>query len=414
MVEFDELIAPLSREQFLAEYWGKSFAHLPGRSGRFTSLLPWDALGAILEQHRLGPPRLRLSRNGKSLEAGLYMRTGLGGVPRLDSGKLMTCLAQGASMVIDYFDELAPPVNEVCAAVQDALHAGNYANLYAGWRDQNGFDLHWDPQDSIVLQVSGRKKWRIYSPTRSHPLQDDIEVPPRPTGAPFWEGILEDGDVIHIPRGWWHIAHPLNQASLHLTITAVPPHGVKLLGWIVGKLRRNAEIRMNVPHPRDKAACEAYIESLRAQIIAALDSEVLPKFWNEWEADIRARPRIRLPWGPYDQNSSLNAATQIRLMASNRLSFEIEDSGRIAKFRSSGTLWACPASLLPALAMLSNSKDVSFRTLCEKLQSKADIASLEKSINALAQAGILLLENVTRDHMQMKQPGDSRSGDQNC
>jgi hypothetical protein len=396
MIEFDELIAPLSRERFRAEYWGRSFAYLPGQSGRFTALVPWDVLSSILEQHRIGPPRLRLSQNGRSLEAHRYMVAGLGGQPRLDSGKLITCLAQGASMVLDYFDELASPVNGICAAVQAALQVGTYANLYAGWRDQHGFDLHWDAQDSIVLQVSGRKKWRIYSPTRLHPLQDDIEVPVRPAGAPFWEGILEDGDVIYIPRGWWHIAHPLNEPSLHLTITTVPPHGVNLLGWIVGKLRRNAEIRMNVPHLHDRVACDTYVETLREQILKTLDSEVLHKFWQEWEADIRGRPRIRLPWGPYDQNCPISAATEIRLTASNWLSFEIEEDGQIAKFRSSGTLWACPASLVPALGMLSNDKNVSFGALCQKLQSESDAPRLQKSVLALAQAGILLLENERR------------------
>ena len=38
-ITFDDIIAPLSRERFLSEYWNKSFLHLTGPKGRFTSLL---------------------------------------------------------------------------------------------------------------------------------------------------------------------------------------------------------------------------------------------------------------------------------------------------------------------------------------------------------------------------------------
>jgi len=38
MLEFDQVIAPLTRDQFLADYWSKSFLAAKGKAGRFSDL----------------------------------------------------------------------------------------------------------------------------------------------------------------------------------------------------------------------------------------------------------------------------------------------------------------------------------------------------------------------------------------
>jgi hypothetical protein len=67
MLEFDHVIAPLTRDQFFTDYWNKSFLAAKGAPGRFTDLLGWDELNAILEQHRLSPPRFRLTHEGRAI-----------------------------------------------------------------------------------------------------------------------------------------------------------------------------------------------------------------------------------------------------------------------------------------------------------------------------------------------------------
>ena len=52
MLEFDQVIAPLTRDQFLADYWSKSFLAAKGKAGRFSDLLGWDELNAILAYNR--------------------------------------------------------------------------------------------------------------------------------------------------------------------------------------------------------------------------------------------------------------------------------------------------------------------------------------------------------------------------
>jgi ribosomal protein L16 Arg81 hydroxylase len=48
MTEFDHVIAPLTPDQFLGEYWTRSFLVSKGKPGRFSDLLSWDELNTIL------------------------------------------------------------------------------------------------------------------------------------------------------------------------------------------------------------------------------------------------------------------------------------------------------------------------------------------------------------------------------
>ncbi|HEY1876738.1 MAG TPA: hypothetical protein VGG66_04680, partial [Rhizomicrobium sp.] len=73
MTGFDQVVAPLGTDAFLKNYWLKGFVHIPGPPGRFTDLLTWNELNAILEQHRLAPPRLKLYKDGQAIDPAQYL-----------------------------------------------------------------------------------------------------------------------------------------------------------------------------------------------------------------------------------------------------------------------------------------------------------------------------------------------------
>ncbi|HVW75952.1 MAG TPA: cupin domain-containing protein [Rhizomicrobium sp.] len=387
MVGFDQVVAPLGTDAFLQNYWLKNFVHIPGQAGRFTDLLGWDELNAILEQHRLTPPRLKLYRDGHPLDPAHYLTPAMFGVPRLDAGGLATGLAQGASLVLDDVQEVAPKVRDLIQSFQDVLRTDTFANLYASWHGQTAFHIHWDPQEAFVIQLAGKKHWRVYQPTRAHPLKNDIEPPPQPNGNPTWEGVLADGDTLYMPRGWWHEAFPLNEPSLHLTISLTPPTGMDYLGWVMSLLRRHPELRASLPD--GAARCE--IAKRIAQLVAdGLDHASLDDFLREWDANIRPNPHIRLPGAPYEQLAPIQEDSRIRLAALNRLSFT--QHGAHFEFRAAGRLWNVPASLKPALALLHNAHDLTLAELRKTLADPAASDDLVKSLSVLARAGVVLVQ----------------------
>jgi Cupin superfamily protein len=385
---FDQVVAPLGADAFLSNYWLKSFVHIPGRPGRFSELLGWDELNAILEQHRLAPPRLKLYKDGQPLDPAHYLTPSMFGVPRLDAGGLATSLAQGASLILDDAQEVAPRVRDLMQSFQDALGTDAFANLYAGWHSQKAFHLHWDPQEAFVIQLRGRKRWRVYQPTRLHPLKNDIEPPPQPGGAPAWEGVLEDGDTLYIPRGWWHEAFPLNEPSLHLTVSLTPPTALDYLGWVMSQLRQHPELRASLP--ADAPARGELAKKIPQLMAEALARAPLENFLHEWDANIRPNPHIRLPGAPYEQLAPLQADSRIRLASLHRLPFA--RNGAHFEFRAAGRLWSVPASLQPALAKLHNARASTLAELTAALSEPSAKDDLIKSLSVLARAGVVLVE----------------------
>src|SRR3569833_2415066 len=286
MLDFDSVIAPLSRDKFLRDHWNKAFVRMQGAADRFRGLFGWDELNAVLEQHRLTPPRILLYKNGQASDPARYITPPHLGTSRLDSGGLAVCLAEGATLILNDAQEISPKLRELMQLFQDALHTDTYANLYAGWHVQKAIDLHWDPQDSINLQLAGRKRWAVYKPTRLSPLEDDVEKPAPPTTDPVWEGVLKEGETLYIPRGWWQVVHPLNEPSQHLTVSLTPPKGIDLLGWAVSQLRLHVEVLADLLALK----CEAY-QAQALTILLTLVKEVLSDgsmsdFLRQWDGGI--------------------------------------------------------------------------------------------------------------------------------
>lgn len=391
MLEFDHIIAPMMRDRFLTDYWTKSFLVAKGTAGRFSDLLGWDELNAILEQHRLYPPRFRLTHEGRNIDPFRYTSPSADGTPRLNSGKLAACLAAGATLVLDCVDEMAPKVLQLASSFRDALHASTHVNLYAGWHSQKGLDLHFDTQEIMVLQVAGRKRWQVYRPTRVNPLPDDEEAPPRPVDPPVWDGMLEDGDMLYIPRGWWHVAFPVGEPSLHLTLATEPPLGTHLLAWLIGKLRLHEAVRAEVPWLNDAKGRTACLNALRPLLSEALTEEAIAEFRHEWEGVLQPLPHIRLPDMPYAQSETLGDTHRIRLAAAHHL--HVTRKGDSWEFKAHGMLWGgISPNLVPALEMLNDTKTVSFAELCIRLDGEPAKINLRKMLAALARAGVVLIE----------------------
>lgn len=70
-----------------------------------------------------------------------------------------------------------------------------------------GFAPHYDDIEAFVLQIEGRKRWRVYQP-----LNDDSTLPRYSSEnfkqselpTPMIDVVLEQGDLLYFPRGFIH------------------------------------------------------------------------------------------------------------------------------------------------------------------------------------------------------------------
>src|SRR5438874_9679074 len=100
----------------------------------------------------------------------------------------------------------------------------------------------------------------------------DIAPNVKPPQAPLWEAMLEDGDLLYMPRGWWHVAAPVDEPTLHLTLGVQNPTGADLLEWFAERLRMHEEVRRDLPCFEDEASRTAYLQSIHEILITSWDT----------------------------------------------------------------------------------------------------------------------------------------------
>jgi bifunctional lysine-specific demethylase and histidyl-hydroxylase NO66 len=92
-------------------------------------------------------------------------------------------------------------------------------NAYYTPRGSQGFAVHHDTHDVLVLQVAGEKRWLLYEPLLELPLKHQrYSAALGEHGEPTHDLVLRPGDTLYLPRGWLHQAETSASDSLHLTI----------------------------------------------------------------------------------------------------------------------------------------------------------------------------------------------------
>ncbi|MCA1630198.1 MAG: cupin domain-containing protein, partial [Acidobacteria bacterium] len=271
-------------------------------------------------------------------------------------------LRDGATLVLDAVEELHAPLTALAESLELAFRERVQINLYAGWRTSRGFDLHWDDHDVFILQVAGRKRWRVYGETRPSPVANDVEPAPKPTRDPLWEDTLEDGDLLYIPRGWWHVAFPLDEPTLHLTVGVHKRTGLDLLRWLSENLRASETFRRDLPRDASPTEQAAHVERLREELSARFDSDTLIEFFREQDANAEPRPRLSLPHSATTRLSLPAAGALVRLNAPRPLDFEV--SGDELSFSCNKKRWRFDARALTVLRALDERRECRVAELC--------------------------------------------------
>ncbi|MEA5360463.1 cupin domain-containing protein [Amycolatopsis sp., V23-08] len=384
-----DLVAPLEAGQFHSDVLGRAPRRFTGRPGRFASLLRWTDLDRVLRQHRLDFPRLRLALDGEVVPAHSYTemvqtrRTGL--VPRVLSAPFAERLRAGATLVLDSVNELVEPVGDLAARLEHDLRERVQVNLYAGWGTTHGFDVHWDDHDAFIIQIAGRKRWRLHGITRPAPLQRDVELPPRPEGEPLEDFLLEDGDVLYVPRGHWHDVSAVGEESLHLTIGFNPATGVDLVAWLADQVRADELFREDLPRfagPGDRTKRAA---QLRQQIAELMTDDLVDRFLSDRDAQAPAHPRIGLPWSATAGLLPPGDDFAVRLLAPRAA---LEDGEGTVALVAAGKRLVFAAIARPVLAALLDGSPHDVRVLAEAAPS-LDGVTLRALLGELVTQGLL-------------------------
>jgi hypothetical protein len=139
------------------------------------------------------------------------------------------------------------------------------ANAYYTPRRSQGFAVHHDTHEVLVLQCAGEKRWLVYAPVLELPLKHqryrkELGGP----AEPVLDLTLRAGDTLYLPRGWLHEAVTSETDSLHLTV------GINVFTWLdafkdaLADCEGELAFRRSVPE--DAEGAEGLVERLRGRL----------------------------------------------------------------------------------------------------------------------------------------------------
>lgn len=292
-----ELIAPLDADAFLADYYEQQPLVAPGGDPtRFAHLLSAEAIDDFLSGGDVREGMIELSNHKAPVSRDSYID---------ETGRIRTAVVareygQGTTIVLNQLHENHYPLGQLARAMEEVFSSQVTTNIYLTPPANQGFPPHYDNHDVLVLQVSGRKLWRLWETPVDTPYRGErFEQSGFKAEKVSREFILGPGDCAYIPRGVMHDAENVGEEpSLHVTVGLFTKKWADLVLEAVSELAL-AEPAFRRSLPPGFASPDYDREEARAQFEALIglvgeNAEMDGAFDLLADAFIRARrPNVR-------------------------------------------------------------------------------------------------------------------------
>ncbi|XP_051833602.1 ribosomal oxygenase 1 [Antechinus flavipes] len=216
---FEWLISPLSVDHFFSWMWEKDAVLVRrGNPDYYRGLFSTAELDAVLRGEDV--------QFGQHLDAARYrngQRETLNPPGRALPATAWSLYRDGCSLRLLCPQAFSAVVWQVLSVLQEHFGSMVGANAYLTPPDSQGFAPHYDDIEAFVLQLEGKKLWRVYKPREPVEELPQFSSPnfgPQGLGKPVLQEVLEPGDLLYFPRGFIHQAEcEPGVHSLHLTLS---------------------------------------------------------------------------------------------------------------------------------------------------------------------------------------------------
>jgi len=308
IADIAQLLAPVTPEAFFREHHLRRPLHIPAPDpDKLAGVMGWDDLSAILSQSGAWTSKsLELVLDHRKVPPQEYCRPGVGReggqVLLADMDQVAAWLRQGASLVLNDIDTLTPGLKAAADALERATGGKVQSNLYCSWKAHPAFESHFDTHDVYALHLAGEKTWRVYG----RPIEDPIAHPAfRHFGQDFHEKnkgpvtmevTLRPGDLLYLPRGWYHDALASSEATFHVAFGVTPVIGLDFLTMAFEAAVQDPLFRRAFPPAADRAAVAEHLAALGARLsMLSKDPATVDRMLGAMAEHHYRRGTIRLP-----------------------------------------------------------------------------------------------------------------------
>ncbi len=258
--DFDDIMAPIGAEAFMADYEGRKPLHLKGGADKFAKVMTWSLLNDLLGQATIWSNQsLMLVLDKEPVPAQSYCEAAVGRdggqVLRPDPAKVKDYLAKGATLVANDIDHLSAGLTAFSRTMEQALGGKVQGNLYCSSKRRPGFAAHFDTHDVYAVHVEGTKTWYVYDGVAdvpiAHPMFKTLprEHHEKAKGELLMEVRMEPGDILYLPRGQYHDALADEGGAVHIAFGVTYPIGLDVMSMLFERVVADPLFRANLPRP---------------------------------------------------------------------------------------------------------------------------------------------------------------------
>ncbi|KAF4523338.1 hypothetical protein B566_EDAN013523 [Ephemera danica] len=213
------IIHPVSIEDFFSATWEKRPLHIAREHLKYYEALPnTEILDTMLRKNKM--------LFGKNVDITSYTngeRKTMNPEGRASPMEVWDFYKKGCSVRILNPQTFNVKIWTLNSMLQEYFGCFVGANIYLTPPGTQGFAPHYDDIEAFVLQLEGKKHWRLYSPRCEEeqlPRYSSDNLSEEDIGDPIMDVVLEAGDLLYFPRGTIHQANALKDShSLHITIS---------------------------------------------------------------------------------------------------------------------------------------------------------------------------------------------------
>lgn len=216
----EKILAPLTLDTFMREYWEKAPVYIPSsNASKFSKLISTPMMDEILRENVI--------LFGRDVDVTTYtdgVRETHNPEARAQAHVVWDYYSNGCSVRFLSPQTYSPHLLALNSTLQEYFGSFVGANAYLTPPNSQGFAPHYDDIEAFVLQIEGKKKWKVYNPRNRYEMlprhSSKNFKPEEVTEPPVLEVTLKAGDVLYFPRGFIHQARTLyNEHSLHVTVS---------------------------------------------------------------------------------------------------------------------------------------------------------------------------------------------------
>jgi ribosomal protein L16 Arg81 hydroxylase len=367
------LIAPMTPEEFFAEYYNKRTLIVRGSKDKFADLyteqtwrrFPMTDTTAAYDTVVNGTPASKAipilsSQVHDMYEAGL-----------LTVGR------------VDHLPEIASLMDGLRASLQFPSGKNSFVDkvLCFASKDDIGYRMHWDVHHNFILQIAGQKHWhygltpaveaphngaRVVSPGEVAAVYDGQPVL-MPNLAELHEATLGPGDFLYMPPGVWHAPRAVGH-TMHLSVAMGHRPIFKLIVDVLKEeFGKKAQWRQGFPlntgEERTSGAVPRRIQELFEECIADLRDDLGkmdPRvFHREWSAEVgehhHRAPAV--PPAPVERQERLRRATAVPIRYCLAPSEEAQGETDVYVYAGDRTHLALPEGALTFIEKLASQSE---------------------------------------------------------